>query len=227
MTIPLPTTESPAPPDDLTILQFGWLMVVQLGVLALAFTALRWAGPPPPTQQALLGVLALACLLVAITPPWRRGAVAGIVTGTLLAVVCWMAVSVPDSESLRIITLLGTEIPLLVPVVLGAAVLLVVMGVIARIGLADTSRFGVAAVAGAVLLVAVAIFLYSVINRTPAFHDRYSIAPYQLVQLLAAMLLYPLALWLGSTGLRPAGGWRVLPFCLALLISGFLICWRS
>jgi len=238
--------ETDAAAEVVTRAQAVWLAAVQIAVLALLALALAWAGAesnyfdnivPAPSLHAgkalvsplkmLLLLLAGGHLIIAIVPALRRGPLAGIWGGVTLATACWFAAKVTFLVLDKEMGLYNdSEEPIIAAIVPAAALLLAVWGLIARAKLHDTSRLGTAALAGAVLLALFSTGFYLLINYSPAFRDLYSLEPRQLDVLLSSIALYAGALWLGSTGLRPAGGWRFQPLGMALIIGFFFVCWR-
>ncbi|MHB0939945.1 MAG: hypothetical protein ACYC6A_26410 [Armatimonadota bacterium] len=238
--------ETEAAVEAVTRAQAVWLTAVQIAALALLALALAWAGAesnyfdnivPAPSLEAgkalvfpsklLLLVLAAGHLLIAVVPALRRGPLAGIWGGVTLATVCWFAARVTflvfDKE-MELYDDSGQ--PIIAALVPAAALVLAVWGLIVRAKLPDASRLGTAALAGAIVLALFGAGFYLLINYSPAFRDLYSYDMKQFDVLLSSIALYPAALWLGSTGLRPAGGWRFQPLGMALIIGIFFVCWK-
>ena len=226
--------------------QAVWLAAVQVAALALLVLALAWAGaesdyfdvvvPAPSLHagaalvaplKALLLLLAAGHLVIAAVPALRRGPLAGIWGGVTLATACWFAARVTflvfDKE-MELYDDSGE--PIIAAIVPAAALALAIWGTIARAKLHDASRLGAAALAGALLLAFFGAGFYLLINYSPAFRDLYSYDMKQLDVLLSSIALYAAALWLGSTGLRPAGGLRFQPLGMALIIGIFFVCWK-
>lgn len=211
-----------------------WVMVAQCVTILLTVLALYWATtltserPVISLQhQVLLGVLAAVALVVALVPKWRRGEAAAILGGVTLATACWLASEktwdIPFFEES------GAYIPLLVPVVAGAAVVMAVWGLIARAGFREHARLGLGAVVSGAVVALFAGGYYLLINRVPAFkleELNYAINPNQLQEELAILMLYPLALWLGGIGIRRYARIIILPAGLALVLVGCLIWWH-
>lgn len=224
--------------------QAVWLLAVQVAALALLVLALFWAGAesdsanryiPPLSLHAgqqllqplklLLLLLAAGHLIVAVIPALRRGPVSGIWGGITLATACWLTARVTFLVVDKDGFCNPTE-PIVAAIVPPAAVALAIWGMIARARLIDASRLGAAALAGGLLLAFFSVGFYLLITYSPAFRNLYSIEIHQLDIMLASIALYSSALWLGSAGLRPEGGWRVQPLGMALIAGIFFACWR-
>ena len=219
------------PEEDVSRARAAWLIVAQCAALGLLACALMLAGRSsdalPQTRQALLLLLALLHLGIAGVPAWRRSSFAGVLGGVTLATACWLSAKVTlEIEAPGDWGFLVTFIPLAAPIALAVAVVLVVWGLAVRGGLADSSRLGLAAMLGGLLLASISIGLYRLVNFSPAFKSLYMIESYQLTALLSSLTLYSLALWLGSVGLRPVGGRRLQPLGMALVLIGFVAYWH-
>jgi len=226
--------------------QAVWLTAVQIAALALLALALAWAGAKsdymenlipapslqagkllPPVLQQLLLLLAAGHLVIALVPALRRGPLAGIWGGVTLATACWFAARVTFLIFDKEFELYEDSMePIIAAVVPPLALALAVWGMIARARMIDTSRLGTAALAGGLLLAFFSVGLYLLITFNPAFRNLYQIEANQLDVLLASIALYAAALWLGSAGLRPTGGWRIQPLGMALIIGIFFVLWR-
>lgn len=232
--------------EVVTRAQAVWLAAVQVAALALLALALAWAGaesdyfnvvvPAPSLRagtalaaplKALLLLLAAGHLLIAAVPALRRGPLAGIWGGVTLATACWFAARVTflvfDKE-MELYDDSGE--PIIAAIVPAAALALAIWGMIVRAKLTDASRLGAAALGAALLLAFFGAGFYLLVNYSPAFRDLYTIDVKQLDILLSSVALYAAALWLGSTGLRPAGALRFQPLGMALIIGVFFVCWR-
>lgn len=215
-----------------------WLTAAQVVAVALLGLALYWsyrpAGPDSPAilparpLQAMLGVIALAAFVMALAPAWRRSAFAGALCGAALAIACWLSAGVKTWFEPKFFA----DIPLLAFVMPAAALALAIWGLIARGGMKDGARLGAWALcAGLGLLVCAAGFfglLTSGIGGIPVYQklDALDTYFYQYELLLANILLYPAALWIGSIGLRKQGGLAVQPLLTALVIGGALLWWN-
>lgn len=211
--------------DTLPALESGrvWPQVWQQALTFLVQPHLQ--GGLPRVHLQLLAVLAMLLLVVSLVPALRRGPVCGILCGITLAVACSLAAGVTfnlgDADDLRY-TL--SSIPVAAPVMLAVALLAALWGLLSRARLVGSARFGLAAFAAAGLLLVLFLGLVILINRTAPFTALYKpIKVTPIAELLSALLLYPAALWLGSTGLRPAIGVRFLPFGLAAAIGLYFV----
>jgi hypothetical protein len=215
-----------------------WLTVAQVAAVALLALALAWAVQPAAADsparlparplQALLGMLGLAALVTALVPAWRRGAFTGAVCGAALAVACWFTADMRYwSEPVY-----GGNIPYMAFIMPGTALVLAAWGLIVRGGMKDGARLGVWALgAGLGLLLAGAFFFgifSSGVHGLPVYQplDGLSMYFYQYEQLLANLVLYPAAMWVGGIGLRARGGLAVQPLLTALAIGGALLWWN-
>lgn len=205
------TPQSAAAPQ--TRAQAVWLAVVQVAALALTALALYWMPSPEPMYRALLTLFALSFLAIATVPAWRRSPVAGMLAGTALAFICWLAAEktwqIDGPEEL---SFLATYVPMLAPIVAATAVVLAVWGACTRAGLTDRARLGVAALVAGMLLAAVGAFLFFALFRR-------LLEDWQLTAFFSAVVLYPAALWVGSVGLRPEGRGHFLPAGMVLLLG--------
>ncbi len=195
-------------------------------LVAFVFQPQRLAAPATVPQQLLM-LLTAVLLAIAVIPPLRRGAWAGMFCGITLAVACQLAAGVTFSlGDPGDVGLAASYVPVAAPLVVGAAVAAALWGLLARARLIGTARFGLAALAGGVLLLLGFLILVGLING-PAFHALYApIKPYQIAEMLAVLTLYPAALWLGSTGVRTTGGLRILPLGMVIVLTGFLTYWH-
>lgn len=230
----------------ITRAQAVWLTAVQIAVLALLVLALLWAGAasdyfnesvPLPSLRAgrglpspmmyLLLLLAAGHLVIAAVPALRRGPLAGMWGGVTLATACWLAARVTFLVFDKEFGLYeDSKLPIIAVVVTPLAVVLAVWGTIVRARLADAARLGAAALAGGLLLACFGVGIYLLIAFNPTFRELYDIDVNGLNVLLASIALFSTALWLGSAGLRPAGGWLVQPLGMALILGIFFVCWR-
>lgn len=206
--------------------QQGWMVAAQLVALALIVVALCWApnqDHPAPQRpyQAVLAVLALASLGLACAPRLRRGELAGVVGGVALGTACWLSAG----HLWLLPAFADARVPLMTPVVLGAACVLALGGLIARTGRGGT-RLGNGALVAALILAAFGLLFFGLINYSPYFKSLYQIDLYELQEILAIAVLYPLALWLGGVGIRPAARWSFQPACLGVILLGFLLHWH-
>lgn len=208
----------PAP----TRAQVLWACAVQGLVIALAALALFWAPVPPLPTQVLLAVLAVVSLLLSLRVSWRRSEVTATLTSLILATACWL--SADHTWDQTIFLNAGAYIPLITPIIVVLATLLLVWGLLARVGVLGESRLGQGALIGGALIIAYGCIFYQVANST--FKALYAIDSYQRMELLAIGLLYPLALWLGGMGIRARGRIIFLPLGFALLLLGYLLHWH-
>ena len=227
MTTPLAQRENTPSAGQGTLAQSIWLLAAQCATIGLTTLALCWTPTPAKATAELLTLLAGSQLLIASVAAWRRSAMASVLGGLSLALVCWLSAdkswTLPDQSALGQIL---PDIPRALPFVLGIAVILIIWGALTRIRLHDISRFGTsAAIGGLGLAVLAALFFFS-INHLPIFSALYVIEPYQLAGLLAAMLLYAPAIWLGTVGVRDKGGWPLQPIGMALVLSAFTVYWN-
>jgi len=209
--------------------QTVWLVAVQCIAVGLLVYTLWLAGHDAmsQSQKALLAVLAVCHLAIAIVPAWRGSQFAGALGAVTLATAYWLSAGTTlDLEALDDYdwSFLVNFIPMAAPIVALAALTLAIWGASVRACLADASRLGVAAVGSALLLAGCAIGLYRLING--AFATLYMIESYQLVALLASVILYPAALWLGSAGVRSPGGTRLQSPGMAAALIIFLVYWQ-
>lgn len=221
----------------MTRLQQAWCIIVQLVTLGLATLALVWfqvperATPDAPSvdwsyyqaaRVLLLGFIIIS-LVVACVPRWRRGEIGAILGGLGLAIACWLAVD----KTWDIAYFSDAYIPQITPFVVGGAVLFAVLGLLVRVGIGGQSRWGKAALAGMLLVGATCLLFYFFFHHSAFFLDNYAFELYQVKEILAAALLYPTALWLGSTGIRQAGRLTLLPLTMPVLFAVFLVLWRT
>ncbi|MHB9025350.1 MAG: hypothetical protein ACYC7E_14470 [Armatimonadota bacterium] len=218
----LSSEQTAAPPGQETRAQGVWRVVVQLAVLALVVLALVWSPEPKPLHQMLVLLLAVASLVVALVPRWRTGEAAAALCGVALALCCWFTAD----EKLWEPAFITGYVPLLAPILAAVTVALAIWGAIARAGALGVWTFGKGALAALLLLAGTGKLFYAVINYVPYFKKLYAIERYQLEELLAAVILYPLALWLGGVAIRPARRWTFLPFGIALALAAFVVYWK-
>ncbi|OPZ86451.1 MAG: hypothetical protein BWY76_00948 [bacterium ADurb.Bin429] len=165
--------------------------------------------------------LALVAFIMAMVPGWRRGAFAGAVCGTALALACGLT-----AMTKFWMTPQGAYVPLLAFIVPGAAVVLAIWGVLARGGLRDASRLGAAALAAGLGLAVIGTLFFLILTRKIAGLPGYQIEMYQFQELLAGLALYPAAFWVGSVGIRRRGGLALLPLLTAIILGGALLWWN-
>ncbi|MHB9131593.1 MAG: hypothetical protein ACYDBB_10965 [Armatimonadota bacterium] len=233
----LPTEQIVVTSPAISRAQGSWLIAMQIAALGLTALALSWArvwnadaqhwNVPGSVAQKLLLLLILAALAVAIVPAWRRSAAAGILGGAALALAC--SLSARKSWELELFP--GASTPLILPVIVIAAVILAVWGIATRSKLADSARISVGALAGGVLVILFALGMYALVNYAPSLvapdgSRLYAVEKYQLADLIAAALLYPLAIWLGAAGARAGYRWTFLPLGLVIILAGFLVLWK-
>lgn len=206
-----------------------WVVAVQVAALAVAVTAwvfaralAKSAGAPPLPVQGLVGLLALATLLAALVPGWRRGEVGALLCGIGLATACWLTID----RTWDIPYFATAYIPLMTPVVTGAAVALAVWGAIARAGLAGQTRLGTAALVVMALIIVWTLLFYFGINHSAHFSKLYAVELFQVQEMTAAALLYPLALWLGGVGVRAQSRLTLLPAGMTIILAAFLVMWH-
>jgi len=231
--------------DAVTRAQSVWLTAMQAAALLLLALTLLWASAessyidahiplpsfiagkalPAPLQYLLL-LLAAGHLVIAVVPALRRGPLSGTWGGVTLATACWLAARVTFLVFDREFELFeDSKEPIIAAIVPALAFVLAIWGAIARARLTDSARLGTAALAGALLLALFGGGLFLLINFNPAFRNLYGIDAADLNVLLSSIALYAAALWLGSAGLRPTGGWRIQPLGMALIIGVFSVWW--
>ena len=202
-----------------------WFLIAQGMALALMVLALCWVSKrPTPAFSYLLLLLALASGVAALRPAWRRGVIAGLLGSITLAVACSLSAghTLPDIPGID--PLISSYVPNMSVTIVFAAILLAGCGLIARGGLADQARLGVAALAGALMIGVFAliywlIFFFGV--RTPNVVENW-----QFAELAAVTVLYALALWIGGLGIRPTARVTFLPAATAVILAVFLAYWR-
>lgn len=223
--------EQKSAPCGLTMGRQVWVVAVQVAALAVAATAWVFAKSlataegavsPPLPVQGLVGLMALAMLLVALVPGWRRGKAGALLCGIGLATVCWLTID----RTWDIPYFAIAYIPLMTPVVAGAAVALAVWGAIARAGLAGQARLGNAALVALVLVIVWTLLFFFGINHSAHFSKLYAVELFQVQEIIAAALLYPLALWLGGVGVRAQSRLTLLPAGMTIILAAFLVMWH-
>lgn len=220
-----PKVQDQSPPPALSRAQSSWLVAVQLAALGVAGWAFYLSPAPSQASQALLGLLAIALGILAFHRGWRRGEVAGIVAGILLAVACRQAqVHTLTLDGSGDLAFLAMYVPVLAPVMLAVTLVFAVWGLFVRIGLRRQAPFAGAALLAGALLGALGLLFAFVLNYL--LHFTNLIENYQLVELLALVALYPPALWLGGIALRPQTRLALLPLLLSLLTLGYLALWH-
>lgn len=228
--------QTDAVPDQPSRAAAIWLTAAQLVALALLALALAWAFQPAadaehpakmPSRalQALLALIALMSFVLALAPAWRRSAFSSALSGVALALACWLTAGV------KTVTIpIYADIPTLAFIVPPAAFALLVWGLFARCGLKDASRLGVGTLVAGLGLLAVGAFFFFTLTRglggIPAYHADLASYAAQYEVLLANILLYPAALWVGSIGIRRQGGLMLQPLLTALAIGGALLWWN-
>ena len=220
---------TPAPPSRA---QEIWLVVMQCVPIALLVLALCWslssdtpAHPPAAIYQKLLIALAAAMFVVSLVPKWRHGEIAGILGGVILATACWLAAG----HTLTTKALSSSNIPSLTPIILIIALLGLLSGLLLRAGIFGESRIGKGALAGGLLLCGWAAFFYGLLNNIPAFklpELGYGFSPDQMQEILAVIILFALALWLGGVGIRRQGRSLFQPIAMVVVIAIFIIKWH-
>lgn len=196
-----------------------WLVVVQCIALALSVLACVWAEPPERYTLVLLGGLGVGLLLVALIPLWRRHALSGVLCGVGLAFLCSLA-----TKNAIAVNEFGDTIPMLLPILIAISIPVVLWGIFARVGLRDQAGFGIAALIGGALILLVELLFYYLTTYT-GFKMLYSIEVEQLLGVVTAALLYPLAMWLAGVGVRPDTRLAFLPLGIGLLLLGATAYW--
>lgn len=219
-----PQVNTPLSPGKVRA-QAVWSVTVQVLALGLTILALLWASPPASSFKALLGLLALCALVVAVVPGWRRGVVAGVLAGIVLALACHLSTGHKLPEIPGIDPLITGYTPTMTLVLAVVSLLMAGWGVVVKVGLADQARFGVAALASLLLISFLSLFYLMIFTFGVKMEG--VVESWQLANLLAVTLLYSLAIWFGGTGIRPTVRWTILPFGLVLVLAGFLIYWHT
>ncbi|HEX2948716.1 MAG TPA: hypothetical protein VHV83_03970 [Armatimonadota bacterium] len=203
----------------------AWFLVSQLTVLGIMILALAWSTAPPTPYQAMLGLCAAVSLVLALVANWRRSEATAVTGGIALAMTCALSFDHTWTASF----LASTYIPLVTPIIVGVTLFLLVSGGIIRVGAFGQSSFGKGALISAFLIMLLAVLYYRLINYAPAFRLdvlNYAMYPDQLQEILAVALLYPLAIWLGGTGIRQANRFEILPAGTVLVFVTFLVLWH-
>lgn len=209
----------------ITRAQRVWSIVTQCFALAVMGLSLFWAAVPDKPYQALLGLLATAALVIALIQSWRYGQLAAIAGSVVLATACMLSYDHTWTASF----LASTYIPLITPVVISVSGVCLIWALIIRAGLVGQSWLGVGALIGSLVLCLPALAFYVLINRVHAFRLaelNYAFFPDQLQEILSAALLYPFALWLGGTGVRPTNRFPIISVGSVVIVGGFLIFWH-
>lgn len=231
--LPTKTERAPAAPGRA---QEIWLLVMQLVPIALLVLALCWAVspdaphlPPAAIYRKFLAGLALLMFIVAVIPKWRHGEVAGVLGGAILATACWLAaghvLSAPSAQKY----ISSGDIPTLTPIIMLIAVLALFSGLLLRAGVFGESRVGRGALAAGLLLSAWAACFYGLLRNVPAFklpELGYGFSSDQMQEILAVIILFSLALWLGGVGIRRQGRWLIQPIGMVLVLACFLLKWH-
>lgn len=212
-------------------LRASWSTSAQLLTLALIALGLWWATPdnnpylPPKIMlQTLLAVFGLAALALALA---RKPSIVAtqLLGGVTVATAVWLAntrtFSSTDNGAWGLIL---NATPLIAPIAILLGLVMFYLAAQAGVGVVKSNRFGVAALAGG-LLIAVIGMLYSwVINTVPPFNNWYLVEPVQFVSILTVALLYPLMLWLGGAGVseeKPS----ILPWGIFAILLWYAVHW--
>jgi hypothetical protein len=195
-------------------------MAAQVGAAVLTGAAVVLTAEKPALPvQAMVGALGVLLLALA-AGAWRRSAFVGAACGVAVAAACaasarstWLT---PDFA----------EIPKIAIPAVALAIVLLLWGLIARAGVVDAARLGMAGLLAGVALTVFGLLSALLLNHPPAPIPRYAVETYQVQELLAAVLLYPAALWTGSAGVRPDNRWTPLPLLLGLLLVGAVVAWN-
>jgi hypothetical protein len=203
-----------------------WSLAAQVAMLALTALALAWAAIPAKPYQGLLLLLAVVAVVTIKLPAWRRSEAAALVGSLTLATACLLSTTRTwDLPYLADLTP-SAYLPLLLPVLVTAAVALILWALIARAGLGSASRIGIPVLLGGVCLALATLGFYAMVHGIAAFNALYGFELNQLYEMLTATLLYPLALWLGGAGVRATTRWSVQSAGTAVLLLAFLVFWH-
>ncbi len=200
--------------------QMVWGYAAQIAALGVLVLACCWSPAPTHGPGALLALLTVGLVFASLRPNWHAAPLTSLCGSVALATLCWVSAK----QSLSWPLLADAYVPSITPYVVGAVLVLLLWGAIARVGVFRQARFGAGALVGGVLLVVCSLLFYGIVNYLPAFHALYAIESYQLIELIGTALLYPAAIWLGEVSIRAANRrLSLLPIGSALILFAFLM----
>ena len=232
------TEQSIASPGGVGRFRQIWFVTVQVAVLALLALSLAWSPAPIFHYRILLGLLAMASLAVALVPALRRHQIAALLGGLTLATACWL--SGEHTWNLPVFANADppAAVPFIAPVVLGVALvlglILLIFQILALLRVIPrearfhgAATFTKASLAVAAILTVFSLVCWGVINFTPSLRAlEYQVSLAQISEMLASVLTFSLALWLGGAAINKESRWSFLPLGTVFVLAVFFVIWH-